>query len=368
MAAREIQARHVFHAPTSGWDRIHAWQEATGEPAFIWGRHSGMVEERFFGALKRAFRRWVVREAAGAPVTVYHDGIGADALGPLDPASHKVFFLHTCFPRWERHFEWLLRHTGLVMVGDADLVSPLRERFGWIPERFIHPVPQPLLAGQEDLEPHPERASRRTGIWLHGSSWRRHGNRLRSVVDRWNPEAGELEIITGPGKAPRWARRDAVRWTAGMPFEFAQHRLFTWDSTLLLNDFSLDRPWLLRALAIGCFPLVPDGGSPVHSGPWELDAAPQRYPWGDLAAALDLLQQWRRQRADLMPAFQRWAGNLLARHPESGAFRRHWEATKARVLDQRPPGLRRKRPAPDWEPVAWYERVQRLREGVHSGG
>lgn len=364
MASGEIQARHVFHAATSGWDRIHAWREATGEPVFVWGTGSGAEDGVWFGGIKRAFRRWIGKSGSGCGLTVYHDGVGADAFGPLDTAGHKAIFLHTFFPRWERHFEWLLRSTGLVLVGDEALPGHLRERFGWIPERYIHALAQPLLSGQEDLVPRPEGARERTGIWLQGKSWRRFGNRLRSVVDRWPRDEGELEIITGAGKAPRWARRDGVIWTADMPFEFAQHRLFTWDSVLLLNDYALDAPWLLRALAIGCFPLVPDGESPQRRGIWEADAAPRPYAWGDIGAAGDRLREWRAGKEGLFPRFQGWAGNLLARHPESPAFSRAWASAKAGLLEQRPPRLGRRKPHPDWYPVRWYERVQRLREGV----
>jgi hypothetical protein len=269
MASTETQARHVFHAPSTGLDRIHAWREATGEPAFIWGRHSGMHEARFFGSIRKAFSDWVTGTGGTAVITIYHDGIGADALGPLDPAAHKVFACHHWYPRWQNHFEWQLRCTGKVLVGDPELGRAIRERFAWIPERFIQAIPQPFLTGPAEASQRSSETPRRTGIWLHGKRWRRYGNRLRSIVDRWLPEVGELEIITEGGGPPGWARRGNIIWNTGMPLEFALYRLYTWDSIFLLNDYALDAPWLLRALTLDCFPLVPDGDSPAIGGAWQ---------------------------------------------------------------------------------------------------
>jgi hypothetical protein len=357
-------ARHVFHAPTSGWDRIHAWGEATGEPAFVWGRGSGAHDRRWFGALKRAFRSWLEEGDADCRITFYHDGIGADALGPLDPAPHKVLVQHHWFPRWERNFEWLLRCTGKVMVATPEHAARLHEQFAWIPERFIHAVVPPRLSGPEALPGAPAAAGQRTGVWLHGQRWRRHGNRLRAVVDRWTEGAGQLEIITDGGGAPRWARAGKVVWNTGMPFEFALQRLFTWDAVLLLNDFSLDAPWLLRALELGCFPLVPDGGGPARGAAWQADSAPRPYAWGDTAEAVELLRQWRADQARLLPAFRAWAHALVEAHPARAGFADEWEEHKSALLAQRVPRLRARRPAASWRLVGWYERVQRLRAGL----
>ena len=358
-----IAARHVFHSPRTGWDRVHAWQEATREPVFVWGSHSGAEDSRFFGPVKKAFSQWIEATGGDACMTIYHDGFGSDAFGPLDPSPHKMLFLHHWFPRWERHFEWHLRCTGKVLVGDSQMIETLRGKFGWIPERFIGAIPQPCLHSQDELKANPDGAKMRTGIWLHGKYWRPYGNRLRAIVDRWPEGAGELEIITEGGGPPGWARKDSVVWNSGMPFEFALHRLFTWDSTLLLNDFSLDSPWLLRALALRCFPLVPDGESPARTGPWLADSAPQPYGWGDTASAVQLLQEWRASRDQLRPQFEDWADSVLAAHPPSGEFKEIWDACKEPFINQRIPKLRRRKPIHSLHPVAWYERIQRLRAG-----
>lgn len=358
-----IRARHIFHAPRSGWDRIHAWQEATGEPVFVWGSRSGAEDSRFFGPVKKAFSQWIEATGGDACMTIYHDGFGSDAFGPLDPAAHKLLFLHHWYPRWERHFEWHLRCTGKVLVGDPAMAGVLREKFAWIPERFIGVVSQPRLSHGEALVARPEGAKRRTGIWLHGKNWRPYGNRLRAIADRWPADSGEVEIITEGGKPPRWARRPSVTWNAGMPFEFALQRIFTWDSTLLLNDFSLDAPWLLRALALRVFPLVPDGGSPARSGPWLDESAPQPYAWGDTASALQLLKGWRSERDALLPEYGKWADSVLSGHAQSADFKDPWNAGKAHFLDQRVPKLRRRAPIASLYPVSWYERIQRLRAG-----
>jgi hypothetical protein len=209
----------------------------------------------------------------------------------------------------------------------------------------------------------PNAAKQRTGIWLHGKRWRPYGNRLRAILDRWPDDAGELEIITEGGAAPRWSRKPAFIWNTGMPFEFALQRIFTWDSTLLLNDFTLDSPWLLRALALRCFPLVPDGESPARSGPWRDDSAPRPYEWGDTADAVRLLGEWRAAKDSLLPEFAKWADSVLSHHPASEDFPEQWNACKAHFLDQRVPKLRKRRPISSVHPVGWYERVQRLRAG-----
>ncbi|NDV62240.1 hypothetical protein G0Q06_07255 [Puniceicoccales bacterium CK1056] len=358
-----IPARHIFHAPRTGWDRIHAWQEATKEPVFVWGIASGAEESRLFGSVKKTFAEWIEATGGDSAMSIYHDGFGSDAFGPLDPTSHKLLFLHHWFPRWERHFEWHLRCTGKVLVGDSWMPPILREKFGWIPERFIGVAPQPQLYSKEELVPRPEAAKPRTGIWLHGKSWRPYGNRLRAIVDRWPEAAGEVEIITEGGGPPRWARKPFIIWNSGMPFEFALHRIFTWDSTLLLNDFSLDSPWLLQALSIRCFPLVPDGESPAQMGPWLDDSAPKPYEWGDTADAVRLLQQWRSARESLLPEFGKWADSVLETHPPSEAFMDSWNTCKAQFVDQRVPKLRQRRPIASLYPVGWYERIQRLRAG-----
>lgn len=363
MGSGERQARHVFHVPTSGWDRIHAWQEATGEPVFTWGWQAGLARGSTFGPIRRAFLEWLEASGEGTPMTLYHDGAGADALGPLDPAPFKVLFLHTWTPRWEASLNWYLRSTGKLLVGNGQAREVLRERFRWIPDRHIGVVRQPLLSGQANLVPKPEAAKRRTGIWLHGVSWRRHGNRLRAIADRWQEADGELEVITEGPSRPRWARGSGLTWSTGMPLEFALYRLFTWDSVLLLNDFSLDAPWFLRALAHGCFPLVPEGDHPARDPAWSGDSAPRTFPWGDLPAALERLQQWREQRVDLLADFQEWTGQLVGHHPPAEAFGAAWEAAKGALMENAPPRLAPRKPLAKWYPTGWHERVNRLRGG-----
>ena len=362
MATEEVQARHVFHAPTTGWDRIHAWRETTGEPVFVWGRHSKAVIGPFFRSVKHAFRQWV--EKRPADLTLYHDGMGADALGPLDPAAHKVLFLHHWFPRWERHFDWNLRCTGKALVGHPALVQTLHERFAWIPERFIESIPQPLVETSlgDGTGTGPTRP--RTGIWLFGQDWRRRGNRLRSIADQWPAEAGELEFIVDGRGQPGWARREGLIWNRDMPFEFALLRMHTWDATLLLNDYAFDAPWLQQALALDCFPLIPEGEGLARTPAWEAEAAPSPYPWGNFKEAVRLLGQWREEKRELLPDFRQWRDSLLAEHRSGPAFHAQWAAVKQGLLEQRPPRLRKRRPAPGWQLLSWYERIQRLRMGV----
>ena len=362
MASKEVQARHVFHAPTAGWDRIHAWQEATGEPAFVWGRDGGHSQGRFFRTVKGDFRLWL--EATKAlPITVYHDGAGVDAMGALDANAHKLLFMHHWTPRWERQFDWNIRFTGRLLVSHDAQIQAVRQRFGWIPERFILPVPQPMLQ-KEEAKSEGSGPGQRTGIWLHGLPWRRFGNRLRSIIDRWPAEAGQLEIIASGKGRPAWSKKDHVVWSGELPFQFALFRLHTWDSTLLLQDYTLDSPWLLEALERGCFPLVPDGDGLARMGGWSDDSAPRPYPWGDVPAAIELLQQWRRDKETLLPDFLKWRDSLLARHRSGGSFISTWNGTKATILEQRAPKLRRAKAIANWQPIGWYERIQRLRAGA----
>lgn len=355
--------RHVFMPETSGWDRVHAWQETTGEPIFTFGLREGVATGTFFGTIKREFRNWLEATHAESVVTVYHDGAGADVLGPLDPAARKVHFQHRWVPRWPQALDWYVRCTGKVMVGSPHLASLLHERFAWIPERYIQAVPPPPLAGLE-AKAVKHSPSRRTGIWLHGSPWRSHGNRLRAIVDRWAPEAGQLEIIAEGGDRPRWARKAHLTWSMGMPVEFALHRIFTWDSVLLLNDYSLDAPWLRHALDLGCFILVPEGDSPARSGVWTADDAPQPYPWGDIPAAVRLLGEWRGARDSLQPRYRTWVRDFLEPFPDHEAFVRRWQQVIAELAGQRTTRLRKRKAVPDWYPVRLYERVRRLRSGL----
>jgi hypothetical protein len=362
MSSRKPLARHVFHPVTSGADRVAAWQEATGEPVFSWGRGSGQVDGYWFGSVKRAFRQWI--EGTGdAELTIYHDGMGADALGPLDPSEGKVLFMHNWFPRWEKNFEWMIRCTGRVMVGGEPMLDALNERFAWIPEKYRQVVPGPGIADTLVRSSEGSGKKRRTGIWLQGLAWKRYGNRLRSIIDKWVEDAGELEVIASGKTIPGWARKDHVKWSMDLPLEFALLRLHTWDSTLLINDYNLDAPWLMRALELGCFPIVPDGESVARQGAWSDEAAPQSYDWGNAQSAMNLLSSWRACGDAPRAAFAQWAGAVTEGKSDVKAFASCWQHSKEAVLRHRSPNLRERKAISGQHPVALYERVQRLRAG-----
>jgi hypothetical protein len=149
-----------------------------------------------------------------------------------------------------------------------------------------------------------------------------------------------------------------------MPLEFALLRLHTWDSVLLTDDFSLDAPWLRHALALDCFPLVPEGNGIARTPCWHGESAPQTYPWGEIDAALALLGEWREQKNALLPQFREWAGQVRGATPGSTAFRAEWNAVKEAFIEQRTTKLRPRKAARGWQSVAWYERLQRLRAGL----
>lgn len=357
-----VQARHVFHPVISGWDRIHAWSEATGEPVFVWGTGSERADGLFFGSVKSEFKDFL-SATAECELTIYHDGTGADVLGPMDGNRHKILYLHTWFPRWKKNFDWAIRSTGKVIVGHPSSIQLLREHFGWIPERYILHVPQPELSSTVSSDGERSEPKQRTGIWLHGKKWRRHGNRLRSVIDRWPSDAGQLEVIANGKGCPSWAKRDNVIWSMDLPVDFALFRMYTWDSTLLLNDYALDCPWLLRALELGCFPLIPQGEGVARTPCWHSESAPQVYPWGEIDKAASLLQAWRQDREKLMPAFREWHSSLVSETLSGDAFLTKWGETKAEFRDQKPPNLMQRKVASSIYPVPLYEHVLRMRTG-----
>jgi hypothetical protein len=359
MASRTNSARHVFHPETTGSDRVDAWQVATGEPAFIWGRHSGQADGAWFGSVKRDFENWL-NATTGHGLTIYHDGAGVDALGPMDPNADKVLFLHQFNPRWERNFEWMIRCAGRVLTGSEDTLRVIKDRFAWIPAKHTGWVESPHL--KDGLaEGGGTGAKQRTGIWLHGKPWKRHGNRLRSIIDRWSPDIGELEIIATGGPAPGWARKEWIKWSNNLPLEFALLRLHTWDSTLLLNDYALDAPWLIKAISLGCFPIVPDGNSPSRTRYWGGESAPRSFEWGDSDSAKLLLSQWRENREALRVEFDGWAQSLVTGTGED--FSVKWRTVKEALLANSAPRLRSRKSVRSLYPVQLYERVQRIRSG-----
>lgn len=363
MASKEVQARHVFHTATTGADRVSAWREVSGEPAFVWGRHAGDATSQFFGPIRKLFSQWLQATDSENVITVYHDGPSADAFGMLDPATQKVLHVHEWFPHWERNFDWAIRCTGKVLVSHPGQGELLREKFGWIPERFIQRIHEPLLTGLPERQAGAAGPKNRTGIWLHGKPWKRFGNRLRSIVDRWPDNGGQLEILSSGSSRPGWSKKPFVVWSPGLPLEFALQRLFTWDSTLLIDNYSLDSPWLIRAISLDCFPLVPDGESPGRGPAWLEDSAPQPYSWGDNTAATRLLEDWRKGKEKLLPDFRKWGQELLAEDADGKSFKKDWSLAKEQFSQQRTPRLRKRRAYYPWYPVAWFERIQRLRGG-----
>ncbi len=358
-----IQARHVFHPETSGWDRIHAWSEATNEPVFVWGSGSDRSDGKLFGSIKKDYLNFLAATSA-CSLTIYHDGAGADVIGPLDQNPHKILFLHNWFPRWKKNFDWTIRCTGKVIVGHPELIQELRTHFAWIPERYILVMPQPELSST--VTSHQERADPKmcTGIWLHGKKWQRYGNRLRSVIDRWPEDAGQLEVIANGKGCPSWAKRENVIWSMELPVDFAMFRLYTWDSTLLLNDYSMDSPWFRRALELDCFPLIPEGEGVARTPSWQADSAPQVYPWGEIDKAVGLVGEWRLNKESLLPAFREWRASLAEDTLTGDAFNDEWNQVKTEFSEQKVARLRPRKPAPFWYPVRWYERVARLRCGI----
>jgi hypothetical protein len=312
-------------------------------------------------SLGKEFSRWL-ESTEDAQITVYHDGIGVDWLAPLDPCPNKVLYLHNWFPRWEKNFQWTLRFTGRVLISSQVIADELTRRFPWIPSKFIIPASQPMV--RDSLSKASTSSGKlRTGIWLQGKSWKRHANRLRGIVDNWSENTGQLEIIATGSRCPGWANKDYVRWSMNLPLEFALLRLFTWDSTLLLNDFALSSPWLLRALELGVFPLVPGGEGIARTGAWVEDNAPRPYEWGDVAGAINILGKWRNSSGEFNNDFRKWTRGYTI---ELGGytFEDLWSVAKDSILQQKAPVLRRSRPKFGWMPLTWYEHIQRLRAGL----
>lgn len=350
-----------MHGPTVGEDRVRAWSAATGERVFVWG--SGWGNGRTVGAVRRAFGKWQREEEAGG-MTIYHDGVGADFLGALDTSRQKIYAVHSRPPRWERAFDFFIRCTGKVMTGSDAGKALLRERFGWIPERYIAVVAPPVWSGREQKRTDEEGTEgKRCGIWLRGGNWRVLGNRLRALVDRWGETDGELEIMVGGGKQPKWAKRPGVRWRSGLEVEAAMERLGRWEGVLLWQDFDLEAPWLLAALARGAYVMVPEGEGRAAVSGWEAESAPRPYAWGDAGGALERWREWQTAEAAVKMAYREW-GKRQVERSEGDWVGREWSPSVERLMAQRVPRLSRRRGGAGWVPVWWYERVLRLRSGI----
>jgi hypothetical protein len=170
-------------------------------------------------------------------------------------------------------------------------------------------------------------------------------------------------IANGKG-CPSWAKKENVIWSMELPVDFALYRLYTWDSTLLLNDYSLDCPWLKRALELDCFPVIPEGEGIARTPTWRADSAPRGYPWGEMDKAAALVTEWRQGKRNLLPAFRGWRSSLSQSNLSGEAFTGEWDRVKTELLGQKASRLRKRKPVPFWYPVAWYERVARLRAGL----
>lgn len=355
--------RHIWHRQTAGADRLEAWGQAVPDPAFVWGEKECPA---LAGGLGQAFKAWIA--AHPADISLYHDGYGLEMLAPLDNAAHKILMVHQWPPRWKSQLTWLLRFTGKVVVCSAAERTQLHAALSWVPERFIFELPEPPLSpGPVDKLPVANEApNETTGIWLQGSPWKLQGDRLRALADRWDTARdGRLQVLSGSPRPPRWQRKSGSRidWQIGLSLnEALQCASSNWGQVLLLNDFDLNAPWLERLLREGCFPLVPDGDSPARlGGRWSEDAAPHPYAWGDMDDALELLQQARSMTAHDRSRFERWATGAFA--TDSVGFSDRYAALVEEIASQRPLRLRRHRKPLPFLPLAWYDRVHRIRTG-----
>ncbi|MEY3000579.1 MAG: hypothetical protein RL648_793 [Verrucomicrobiota bacterium] len=356
MSGTKIQARHVFQGDCGNSER-EGWAAATGEPCFVWGGW-GQRPWRAMGAVQRSFREWVGAHGGDNALTLYHDGAGADVLGSWDPSPHKVLLLHRWPTRWEGFLAWQLRHTGRLAVAGGALSEWVRQRLAWIPARYIHEYPSPMVPLSATVAIQSEQ---RTAIWLQGQAWKPFGNRLRAVVDLFAGKGQPILIVGGEGRRPAWGTGPMVDWQAGVSVTEALHKARACDSILLLNDFSLQAPWLWRLVRDGVFVLVPDGGSPSRSGIWMEECAPTPYPWGDMEAALSLLYSWRTVPDEERRAYRDWGAQGL--FTEGELFERQWDGFKVELWHQSAPHLGQSKARTAVLPVAWYERVDRLRRG-----
>lgn len=355
MSGTKIQARHVFQGESGAAER-EVWGEATGEPCFHWGGNRE-ASWRSIAAVQSRFTEWVEAHGGAEALTFYHDGAGADVLAAWDPSPHKVLAMHRWPPRWERYCDWHIRYTGRLAVAGQDLREAVRERFAWIPERYVHVFPTP-----EATETPRERFQRKTLIWLWGQSWKACGNRLRAALDHWGGQGQAVLIIGGEGAHPAWAAGSLVEWQSGLTFRDALEQASTCDSVLLLSDFALQAPWLKAWVRRGMFVLLPDGDSPSRCGEWLDASAPRPYDWGDMEAAIVLLQSWRSATERERSAYREWAERSLSLG-ERNDFWSEWEHFKATLWHQKAPRIGIHKARRSLVPVGWYNRVDRLRRG-----
>lgn len=356
MSGTKIQARHVFQGESGAAER-EIWSAATGEPCFHWGHGSGGW--RWVCGEQKRFAEWVEAHGGSEALTFFHDGAGADVLGAWDPSPHKVLLMHRWTPRWERYIDWHLRYTGRLAVASAALREGLLERFAWIPGRYVAVFPSPIPA----MTIFPEPLEKQTLIWLWGQAWKASGNRLRAALDVWGSHGEAVVVVVGgEGGRPTWAAGPRVTWESGLSFRDALARAGTCDSVLMMNDFGMQAPWIMDWIRHGLFFLAPDGESPSRTGPWVDESAPRPYEWGNMEAAMALLQSWRDAPEGERLAYRQWAERAV-RTEAAVSFEAQWDAFKESLWHQRAPKLGNRKAHRRMFPVAWYKRIDRLRRG-----
>lgn len=354
MSNKKLQARHVFQGGVDE-DSAELWREATGEPCFVWGVGRG---SKSLMSVQGAFCEWLRHPNTSADLTLYHNGAGTDFLSPWDPAPHKVLMLDRWPSRWERYLDWHLRYTGRVAVPNKSLQEAVKERFRWIPDRYVHVFPTPSVS---TLRVPPLGRSERTVIRLSEEGWRGYKSRLKALSKVWSEGGYSLLILLPAGAKANWSH-EKVEVRSGVAPSDAWRTALSCDSVLVLNDFELDTPWVTSLLRSGLFPLFPEGESPARSGGWLEAGAPEGYSWGDPLSALERLKAWRERAVSESRTYASWVERTFS-DPAGNDFQRAWQDLKARVIEQRAPKLRDWKAKRRWMPLNWYRRIDRLRRG-----
>jgi hypothetical protein len=353
MSDTKIQARHVFEG-SQGTNTAPYWEQVTGEPCFVWGAAERKIIP--LRSVQLAFREWIAENGGQRALTFYHNGAGADFLGPWDQGMGKVLLMDYWPVRWERYLDWQLRYTGRLVVPEPYLKEAVNEKFPWIPERFIQCYPSlPVASGGKSV------IEERTAIWLNGNAWKASESRLRAFIDLCGKNGMQTLVLAENVNRPKWAQSPMVEWFNGSQ-QAALDRANCCDTIFLLNDFALNALWLRQLLAAGVFPLVPAGDAPGRRGPWSETAAPRPYAWGDAVDAVRRLKEWRQATEADKTAYAQWVSRAIGPCLAED-FKNRWEAFKAGLLNQRVPRLREFKARLSWTPLFWYQRVDRLRRG-----